>query len=81
MAAQAAIALNLVDTSTHAWDIARATGQGGTLHDELAATVLAAARTIVNDQLRAQVGFDPPVAVPAGAGPMDQLVAFLGCQP
>lgn len=81
MPAQAGISVNLVDTATHSWDIARATGQDGNLPDELAATVLTVGRGLVSDQLRAFAGFGPPIAVAPDAGPTDQLVAFLGRQP
>src|SRR5215207_1292694 len=40
MPAPVAIGVNLVDTSTHTWDVARATGQPADLPDDLATTVL-----------------------------------------
>ncbi|MDP9331815.1 MAG: TIGR03086 family metal-binding protein [Actinomycetota bacterium] len=81
MPARAAISVNLVDSTTHSWDIARATGQDAHLPDELAATVLAVGRGFITDDLRKRVGFDAPVPVARDAGPTDQLVAFLGRQP
>jgi uncharacterized protein (TIGR03086 family) len=81
MPAQAGLSVNLVDTATHSWDIARATGQDGNLPDELALAVLAVGQGLVTDQLRTFAGFDPPVAVAADARPTEQLVAFLGRQP
>jgi uncharacterized protein (TIGR03086 family) len=81
MPAQAAVSVNLVDTATHSWDIARATGQDGRLPDELATTVLTVGQGFVNDDLRKFVGIDPPVSVGGDAGPTDQLVAFMGRQP
>jgi uncharacterized protein (TIGR03086 family) len=81
MPAQAAVSINLVDTTTHSWDIARATGQDGNLPDELAATVLSVGQGFITDDLRERAGFDAPVPVPRDAGPTDQLVAFLGRQP
>jgi uncharacterized protein (TIGR03086 family) len=75
------ISINLLDTATHAWDIARATGQGANLPDALAVTVLAACRGVVSDEIRSFAGFDPAVPVAADAAPTDQLVAFLGRQP
>ena len=45
------------------------------------AMVLAVAQGLVNDDIRTFAGFDPAVAVVAGANPTDQLVAFLGRQP
>ena len=42
MPVPAAITINLLDTATHSWDIARATGQNGEIPDALAAFVLSA---------------------------------------
>lgn len=81
MPVPAGLGINLLDTATHSWDIARATGQSADLPDELATTVLAVARGIVSDDIRTFAGFDPAVAVAAGASPTDQLVAFLGRRP
>jgi uncharacterized protein (TIGR03086 family) len=81
MPARAAISVNLVDSTTHSWDIARATGQDEHLPEELAATVLAVGQGFITDDLRKRVGIDPPVPVAPDAGPTEQLVAFLGRQP
>jgi len=81
MPASLAMSINLVDTATHSWDIARASGQDGTLPDDLAATVLTVAEGFLNDQIRSFAGIDRPVAVAADASPTDRLVAFLGRRP
>jgi uncharacterized protein (TIGR03086 family) len=81
MPAQAGISINLLDTATHSWDIARATGQDTDLPEEVAATVLAAARDIVTDDIRSFAGFDAPVPTAADASTTDQLAAFLGRTP
>jgi len=81
MPARAALSVNLLDTTAHSWDVARATGQDPTLPDELATTVLAVAQGFVTDDLRARAGFDPAIPVPTDAAPTDQFVAFLGRQP
>lgn len=81
MPVRAAVSINLLDTATHSWDLARATGQSEDLPDDLAATVLAVGEGLVTDQVRSIAGFDPPVAVAADATPTDQLVAFLGRRP
>ena len=80
MPASLAIGVNLVDTSTHTWDVARATGQPADLPGDLATTVLEVARQFV-PQLREVVGIAPPVAVGDDASPTDRLVAFMGRQP
>lgn len=81
MPAQVGMDINLLDTATHSWDIARATGQDANLPNEVAATALAACRGIVTDDIRKFAGFDPAVPIAGDAGPTDRLVAFLGRQP
>jgi uncharacterized protein (TIGR03086 family) len=70
-----------VDTFTHGWDLARATGQSTDLNPELAAQLLAIAQGFLPDALRGpdgQAPFGPKVEPAAGACPADQLAAFLG---
>jgi len=81
MPVTAALSVNLVDTTTHTWDIARATGQDPSLPEDLAATVLAVGQGFITDGLRARVGIDPAITVADDASPTDQLVAFLGRRP
>ena len=81
MPARLAASINLVDTTTHSWDLAKATRQDARIPDDLAPTVLAVARGFIDDDGRKLAGFDPPVPVANGAAPSDQLVAFLGRQP
>jgi len=80
MPATIAIGVNLVDTSTHTWDLARATGQPADLPDDVATVALEVAGGFV-PQVREIVGIDPPVPVPDDASPTDRLVAFMGRQP
>jgi uncharacterized protein (TIGR03086 family) len=77
----AGISINLLDTATHSWDLARATGQDGVLPDELAGFVLGIARGFITDEIRSFAGFDPAVEVGEGSDSTVQLVAFLGRQP
>lgn len=77
----AALSVNLLDTTTHSWDIARATGQDPTIPVELAETVLAVCQGFVTDEIRTFAGFAPAITVPDGSSPTDQLVAYLGRQP
>jgi uncharacterized protein (TIGR03086 family) len=72
--------INLVDTATHTWDLATATGQSAQLPDDLAATVLEVSRATISPEIRSG-RFGPEVTAPRGSGPTDQLVAFLGRQP
>lgn len=81
MPRQAAIGINLLDTATHSWDLARSTGQPEELPAELASMVLGVCHTFVTDEIRTFAGFDPAVAVADDASATVQLVAFLGRQP
>jgi len=65
----------------HGWDLARAIGYSADLDPELAAALLSMARLAITDAFRGPDGqalFGPVVEAPAGAGPADQLAAFLG---
>ena len=81
MPAAAAISVNLVDTSTHAWDVAVASGQDAVMPEGLAATVLGVAEGFVGPELRQAVGIGPPVPVGEDASATDRLVAFMGRRP
>jgi uncharacterized protein (TIGR03086 family) len=81
MPAAVALGINLADTTTHSWDIARATGQDARIPDDVARAALGFVQQFVNDDVRAFAGFAPPVEVGAAASPTDQLVAFLGRTP
>jgi uncharacterized protein (TIGR03086 family) len=73
-----------MDTFTHGWDLARATGQPADLNPELAAQLLSIAQAFLSDAMRGpdgQAPFGPKVEPVAGACPADQLAAFLGRQP
>jgi uncharacterized protein (TIGR03086 family) len=81
MPAMVGLSINMLDTSMHSWDVARATGQDSNLPDELAQVVLATCQQIVTDEVRGFAGFDPAVEIAAGASTTDQLAAFLGRKP
>jgi uncharacterized protein (TIGR03086 family) len=75
--------LNLaaMEQFTHGWDLARAIGRPAELDPELAAGLLSQARLVISDAYRGPDGqglFGPAREAPAGAGPADQLAAFLG---
>jgi uncharacterized protein (TIGR03086 family) len=75
-----AIATN--DVFTHAWDLARATGQATDLDPEFAAELTAGARMMISDDFRGPDGsgapFGPEQQPPAGATAADTHAAFLG---
>jgi uncharacterized protein (TIGR03086 family) len=81
MPRQAAISINLLDTATHSWDLARATGQPEELPAELAGLVLGICQGFVTDEVRSGAGFAPAVPVGDDASATQRLVAFLGRQP
>ena len=67
----------------HGWDLAKAIGYHTELGPALASELLAGARTAGLDAFRGADGvafFGPAVVPPPGAGPADQLAAFLGRQ-
>jgi uncharacterized protein (TIGR03086 family) len=72
--------INLLDTATHTWDLAKATGQPAALPDDVAAAAYDAAQQVVNPQLR--VGrFADALPCDATASRTDRLVTFLGRTP
>jgi uncharacterized protein (TIGR03086 family) len=81
MPARVALAINLLDTATHSWDVARCTGQDANLPDAVASAALACAHQIVSDEIRGFAGFAPAISTGPDASPTDQLVAFLGRKP
>ena len=73
--------LAMTDAFTHAWDLAKATGQNTDLNPQLAAQLLEGAKASIPDQFRGEDGkmpFGPQQEAPAGASNADQLAAFLG---
>jgi uncharacterized protein (TIGR03086 family) len=78
MPAGVAMRINLVDTTTHAWDLARATGQKAEIPGELATTVLEVAQSFITDELRKRVGFEPAIPTKPDASPTTRLVCWLG---
>ena len=78
-----AVVLGMAATEgfTHGWDLARAIGYPADLDPGLAAGLLSQARLVTTDAYRGpdgQAPFGPVAQAPAGAGPADQLAAFLG---
>jgi uncharacterized protein (TIGR03086 family) len=72
--------INLLDTATHSWDLATATGQSTELPPAVAEAALEASHQIIQAPIR-EGRFGPEVHPPADCGPTDRLVAFLGRQP
>ncbi|MDP1792849.1 MAG: TIGR03086 family metal-binding protein [Acidimicrobiales bacterium] len=81
MPASVLVGIATTDTFTHAWDVAKATGQSTDLDPEFATELLARAQTTIPDAMRGEDGvamFGPKREAPAGASTADQLAAFLG---
>jgi|SRR5690349_5424169 len=74
------MALASTDTLTHAWDLAKATGQSTDIAPELAEQLLAGARMAISDEIRGDepMPFAKEQPCPDGASAADRLAAFLG---
>ena len=66
------------DGLVHGWDLARGTGQAWAPSDELVEAVEAFVRHAIAPELRDGDTFKDPTVIPAGAGPLERLVAFSG---
>ena len=69
-----------LDTFTHAWDLAKATGQPTDLDPELATQLLEAAKASISDGFRGAepMPFGPQQDAGAKASAADRVAAFLG---
>ena len=73
------IGLRTNDVFTHAWDLAKATGQSTDLDHELAVEGLKASSMRIQPHMRSAGGpFGPEQPCPDGASPAERLAAFLG---
>jgi uncharacterized protein (TIGR03086 family) len=81
MPARMAVDIAIFDVTTHAWDLAKATGQSTDLDPEIAGAALRAARAMLSDDLRATGRFAAEVSVADDAPLADQLAAFTGRTP
>ncbi len=79
-----AISFHFIDYVVHGWDVARTLGLGYQLEPDLLGVALAVAAAVPDDdrtRRRPGAAFAPPVSAPAGASPIDQVVALLGRPP
>jgi uncharacterized protein (TIGR03086 family) len=67
-----------IEFLVHGWDYSVATGHPLDVADSMADFVLGLAEKIITPQGRSAVGFADPVVPPAGARPLDRLVAVTG---
>jgi uncharacterized protein (TIGR03086 family) len=75
--------IHLMDTVTHTWDLAKASGQTEQLDPELGEVAYGLAAGIVRPESRNDEGnpFAPVVTVSEGAPVYDRLAGFLGRRP
>jgi uncharacterized protein (TIGR03086 family) len=73
-------AFRVVDLVSHAWDLARATGQNTDLAPDLCEAGLSIARQRLGGWDRALTPFKGEVPAPIGASAADRLAAYLGKQ-
>jgi uncharacterized protein (TIGR03086 family) len=75
----------VAELATHAWDLARATGQLDRLHPSLAGPALEGARAMIKPEYRDMVEpgspFGAEVPPPPGADDWERLAAFMGRDP
>jgi uncharacterized protein (TIGR03086 family) len=78
-----AIGFHLIDYVVHAWDVARSLDLPLEFDQEVLDAALTVAREVPDGARRLAPGaaFRPPVPVPAGAGALEQVVAWLGRSP
>ncbi|MFE6775956.1 TIGR03086 family metal-binding protein [Streptomyces sp. NPDC057702] len=73
------LAAHVLDVVAHAWDLARALGDGRALDEELAEFTLGTARQLLPAARRgAGVPFGPALSAPEGATAYEELAAWLG---
>ncbi len=79
----AGVALNIAifDVTTHAWDLAKATGQSTDLDPEVSAIAYQVAQDMLSDDLRNAGLFGQEVAVADDAPVADRLAGFAGRTP
>ena len=73
-------AFRVVDLVSHAWDLARATGQNTDLAPNLCEAALAIARQRLGGWDRSLTPFKEELPAPIGASACDRLAAYLGKQ-
>jgi uncharacterized protein (TIGR03086 family) len=81
MPAGVAVNFAIFDVTTHAWDLAKATGQSTDLDPEVAGIAYQVAQGMLSDDLRNAGMFGQPVAVPDDAPVADRLAGLAGRTP
>jgi uncharacterized protein (TIGR03086 family) len=76
-----ALLINVGEVAVHAWDLAKATGQDGTIDPEVAALLLDFYRGLPLEEFRAHGAFGPEVEIDPEAPTADRVLALLGFEP
>ena len=76
-----ALSVIVADNVTHAWDLARATGQDVEIGDDLASFALTTWQGVVPADGRDGANFGAVVPVADGSSTLDQLAGYTGRQP
>ncbi len=76
--AAAALLVNLTEVVVHAWDLARATGQGWTIDATVASVLDGFWAAVPLDEARARGAFGPAVTTSSDAPAAARLLAYLG---
>ena len=78
---RAVVSVRLLETITHGWDLARATGQAPAFDDALVQAALAVAHANLGGERPPGFPFAPAVEVGEDLPAIDRLAAFMGRQP
>lgn len=78
---QAVLAVRLLETVTHGWDLARATGQTPGYDEDIVLAALGVARSNLSGERPPGFPFAPAVPVGEDLPTVDRLAAFMGRQP
>jgi len=81
MPAGEALNIAIFDVATHAWDLAKATGQSTDLDPEVSAVAYMVAQNMLSDELRGAGIFGPEITVADDAPVADRLAALAGRTP
>jgi len=78
-----AVSFHFIDYVVHGWDVARALGQNCELDADLVQAAVPVAEAVPDGARRLRPGsaFRPGLPAPAGASPMDRILALLGRSP
>ena len=81
MPAGIAVNIAIFDVATHAWDLAKATGQSTALDPEVSTIAYQVAQNMLNDDMRSSGLFGQEVAIADDAPVADRLAALAGRTP